>query len=91
MIVASAEPIAIRVVRHACPFCRRSRSKRQATVEHIGRCWLNPDNRTCKTCANFLPAESEPEVGYHAPEDCAAGVPLGPDVVTNCERWEAAP
>ena len=88
MTVASADPITIRVIRHVCPFCSRGRSKRAATVVHIGRCWLNPGNRTCKTCAHFMPAESEPEVGYHVPEDCAAGLTLTGAVVTGCERWE---
>lgn len=49
-------PIPVRTIRYACPFCARSRAKKAATVEHIGRCWFNPGNRTCKTCKHFKEA-----------------------------------
>jgi hypothetical protein len=45
------EPVV--VTRWRCPFCHRSRAHKQATTEHIARCWLNPAARSCKTCANY--------------------------------------
>lgn len=44
------EPIKTTVVRYKCPHCNRHHSKRKAAVEHIARCFLNPANRTCRTC-----------------------------------------
>ena len=89
----SAVPIEIQVKRYICPFCHRGRSRRPAAVEHIGRCWKNPATKACRTCSNFVPDESEPEVGWNAPEYCAAGVTLPPpshgSMVTDCEKWEA--
>lgn len=95
-----SEPISILVRRYQCAHCGRSRSKRTATAEHIGRCWLNPDNRTCKTCENFEPwtdaCGCEPGCNWGArgpnPPYCHAGVDLtGDDAlpVTNCPLWTA--
>ncbi len=92
-------PIAITVKRFKCPHCPRSRAKKSATVAHIGRCWDNPANRACRTCANFEPAEAGGCVGDRqcncpdTPQDCAAGVELpdfGGDMVTGCPLWKAA-
>ena len=76
-------PIAVKVTRFACPFCSRSRAKKAATVEHIGRCWFNPDNRTCKTCRHFEDAEKyepcypgRPCSCQHVPARCNADVSL---------------
>ncbi len=49
-------PIPVMVRRYECPRCGRRRASKQATAAHIGRCWLNPANRTCKTCKYFKPA-----------------------------------
>lgn len=96
-----ALPVTIRVTRYACPHCSRSRAKRQATIEHIGRCWKNPANRTCKTCIHFDPGGDacgcEPGCnwGSSGPEmpSCAAGRDLPDDYapVTNCPKWETQP
>ncbi len=91
-------PIAITVTRHKCPHCPRSRAKKAAIVEHIGRCWNNPDNRACRTCANFEPAVAggcygDPQCNCpDSPQNCTAGVDLpdfGGDMVTGCPMWKA--
>lgn len=86
-----AVPIEIRVTRFVCPFCRRGRSKRALTVAHIGRCWSNPATRACRTCSNYDPGYSEPDVGYVELPCCRAGVPVDSgEMVTGCPSWEAA-
>lgn len=95
------DPEAIMVKRWLCPFCRRSRSSKSATAEHIARCWLNPAVRSCKTCANLEPGYDacgcEPGCNWGSPsggipDSCAAGVdvPEGPEFpVTGCPLWRA--
>lgn len=93
--MSGPEPITVK--RWRCPFCRRSRSSRKATAEHIGRCWLNPANRTCKTCANYEYAAGGgcdglgPHFGCNdSSEECTAGVDLPADgPVTGCPLWRA--
>lgn len=63
-------PIPVRVTRYRCPHCARSHSTRTRCVQHIGRCWRNPDARGCKTCIHF----GVDITGYG--EDCVAGVNL---------------
>lgn len=68
-----SEPIVITVKRHVCPHCRTGRSKRAVAVAHIARCWHNPANRTCKSCANY---ETSPDYGPCFPgENCRCGAP----------------
>lgn len=92
------DPIPVRVTRYRCPHCARSHSARRRAVEHIGRCWFDPDNRTCKTCANYEPPESggcfgDPQCNCpDTPQNCTAGVDLpdfGGEMVTGCEKWES--
>ncbi|MER5461631.1 hypothetical protein ABT010_13275 [Streptomyces sp. NPDC002668] len=96
----TAVPVAIQVTRYACPHCARSRAKKAATVEHIARCWHNPDNRTCKTCVHFDPGGDacgcEPGCNWGSsgpvgPSCNATGQDLDFDQlpVTNCPKWEA--
>lgn len=94
-----SEPIPVLVKRYKCPFCSRSRSREQVTRDHIARCWLNPDNKTCKTCANFVPSGccgAADLYGCYAPmcstDSCDAGVelPEGPGFpVTGCPLWKS--
>jgi hypothetical protein len=72
------EPIPVRVTRYACPSCARTASSKSRAREHIARCWLDPANRGCKTCAHFRPADSADfETGYPGfPEICDVGVDL---------------
>lgn len=91
----TVEPERIKVTRYRCPFCTRSRSRKQATVEHIARCWHNPAARSCKTCANYRPAygpcAGDPQCNCgSSDEECTAGVQL-PErgLITGCEKWEA--
>lgn len=88
-----SEPIRIVAVRWSCPHCARSRAKRSATVEHIDRCWQNPDARGCKICANYQPPMSGCSGGYdcNCPpevEACAAGVDLTDGLRIHCPAWE---
>lgn len=95
------EPFKVQVTRWRCPFCGRSHSARTRCVEHMGRCWQNPANRSCKTCAFFSFDYDEPEVGYRgAGEECGKGlspqVPSEdrPDRLTfplHCPSWELSP
>lgn len=92
-----SQPIPFRVTRYRCPHCPRTGSSKALVTEHIGRCWLNPAARGCKTCVNYLePAEAcgcepgcnwgGPEGGY--PERCAAGISLAGREA--CERCGGA-
>lgn len=63
------EPVAVMVRRFECPFCKCRRSAKTALREHIGRCWLNPAARACKTCAHW---ETDP-----GGEPCFPGRPCG--------------
>jgi hypothetical protein len=74
-----AEPIPFRVLRYRCPHCPRTGSSKARITEHIGRCWLNPEVRGCKTCKHFEPYG--PENG----DGCAVGVDLsGRPACVNC-------
>lgn len=92
-------PIPITVRRFQCPHCRRTRGKKQAAVEHMGRCWKNPAVRACKTCAHFAPGGDacgcEPGCnwGSSGPDmpSCGVGRELPDDYkpVVHCPLWEA--
>lgn len=93
----TALPLRVLVVRYRCPFCSRSRSKQQATVEHIDRCWSNPDNRACRTCGNYgddwnPPRDVQSGCGCQdgGGPTCDAGVKLPADgsMVTGCPKWK---
>jgi hypothetical protein len=85
------EPIARKVTRYTCPFCRRTRSSKATIRKHMESCWWNPEAKGCKTCANFREDASEPEVGAIDPEHCTAGVVFpGLTLLVHCEKWEAA-
>lgn len=94
--LATVEPTVVTVKRYVCPFCSRGRSKRPATVEHIGRCWMNPAVRSCKTCAHLVIEWAEPEIGLSGAVFCDVDVDLDDPtleragLVTNCEKWAAA-
>lgn len=92
----TAEPIAKTVTRYGCPFCRRTRSSKKATSEHIARCWRNPEVRACLTCENFDEGSDgclgDPRCNCASGPSCFLGLPLTPEVPirSNCEKWEAA-
>lgn len=66
----SAQPIPVRVLRHACPHCGRTHSRPVRAREHMARCWQNPEVRGCKTCKHFEP------YGPEWDDECTAGVDL---------------
>jgi hypothetical protein len=77
-----SDPIKTTVVRYKCPFCNRHESRKATAVAHIARCWSNPDNKTCRTCALFVPAT------FDSPEQCDLGIDLPGDApVVNCPEW----
>ena len=90
-------PVPVTVQRFECPFCKRRRSARKAAAEHIGRCWLNPAARACKTCAHFT---DEPDGGWCLPgrpcecnrgyRQCEAGVADVTDgtIMSGCPLWQ---
>ena len=73
------EPIPVRVTRYRCPYCPRGHSTRRRAVEHIARCWRNPDVKSCKTCKHF----ERNYDGYG--DDCNLGIDLsGRPACTRC-------
>lgn len=90
----TSEPIAIKVTRYRCPHCTRSASKKPAIRDHIGRCWVNPGNRTCRTCSAYTRYPAEPDVGlFTDDEECAHECDLPGDgtPVTKCAKWTPQP
>ena len=93
---ATAEPIAVKVTRYRCPFCRRSWSSRKRAADHIGRCWLNPEARGCKTCEHWQAHYWEPifaDTGervacYELAEACRADVDISAGLRVNCPLWK---
>lgn len=77
-----SDPEKIQVTRYRCPHCRKSWSAKRATLEHMGRCWLDPQNRSCRTCDHFRPGyggtDSGWNEGWHQKEHCAVGIELHP-------------
>lgn len=90
MTEITVEPIKTTVVRWKCPHCNRHLSRRRKAVEHVDRCFLNPTNRTCRTCVHHRFEESEPETGWHLPEHCEADVEPEQWPVVNCPLWKLA-
>lgn len=84
-----SEPKVITVKRYVCPHCSRSRSKAAPIVEHIARCWNNPEVRGCKTCLLLEVELPEPEVGLSGGEFCMAdAIDLSKGLRTGCPLWE---
>lgn len=73
--------------RYRCPICRRSYSRRGTAVNHQAQCWLDPENKACRTCAHFNPRACFAET-------CSSdGEPLDSFTgkwVIGCPSWEAA-
>lgn len=96
-----SEPIKLVVTRYGCPHCRRTRSSKQAASQHMERCWWNPDARSCKTCAFYVPPSGgcgEQRCNCWSDEECAAGVDLSQydregcvhrALPIGCPTWEA--
>lgn len=92
------EPVAVMVRRFRCPFCSRTHSAARAAREHMGRCWLNPATRSCKTCANWDVEPGGEPCFPGRPCDCnhgyvqclagVAGVDRG-EIKTGCPLWRA--
>jgi hypothetical protein len=95
---AITEPEPFTVTRWRCPLCQRTHSSRLLASRHIARCWYNPAVQSCKTCIHYHSNESEPDVGWEAPEYCEAGIDLTTAAVSErtgertlpigCPRWE---
>jgi predicted alpha/beta-hydrolase family hydrolase len=85
--------VAIRVTRYACPYCHRSRSKRDAAEAHVARCFRNPAAQGCKTCASYQMAEGGSHLtGYPGcGESCEAALDISAGLRTGCELWERQP
>jgi len=97
--VMPAVPIALTVTRYRCPFCTRSRSRKAATVEHISRCWHNPEVRACLTCDHYdaggdacgcEPGCNWGNSGHPYHPSCGANLPLGENdrPVSGCPQWQ---
>lgn len=83
-------PIPFRTLRYRCPHCPRTGASKTRVTEHIGRCWLNPAARACKTCAHYRPGiPGEIDTGWPGEaEHCAIGVNLAGRKA--CERCGGA-
>ncbi|WP_435111620.1 hypothetical protein [Nocardiopsis synnemataformans] len=84
------------VTRWKCPHCSFSRSRQAVTEAHIDRCWHNPANRGCRSCAHFEPAGADDcdcRPGCRGagswPDSCRLDQDL-PDhkPITGCSLWE---
>jgi hypothetical protein len=94
-----SEPIKTTVVRWKCPHCNRHHARKHDAIAHIGRCWKNPANRTCRTCV-FFRREGDGSYCFpgrpcdcNAPETwCDADVELPADglPMIGCALWELA-
>jgi hypothetical protein len=81
----TAQPIAVKVIRHKCPFCPRTAARPVRAREHMARCWFNPEARGCKTCKHFEQDPGEIDVGLMGGEGCELGVNLaGRPACTPC-------
>jgi hypothetical protein len=88
----TAQPIAVTVTRHKCPFCPRTAARPVRAREHMARCWFNPEVRGCKTCKHFEQDPGEPDVGLMGGEGCAVGVDLtGRPQCAACKGWGTTP
>lgn len=90
-----SQPIVFTTTRFKCPYCPHSRANRKPVVEHIARCWHNPDNRGCKTCEHYSEGDNgcgAPGCGPScaSPESCDVGVDFTDGPRIHCEQWEAA-
>jgi hypothetical protein len=72
----TAQPIAVMVTRHKCPFCPRTAARPGRAREHIARCWFNPEARGCKTCKHFEQDPGGAQIGLVGGEWCNEGVDL---------------
>jgi len=60
-------------------------------VAHIARCWLNPEARGCKTCANYWPSEEGPYDQHPGwAESCGVGRDIKAGLRTGCSQWAAS-
>lgn len=95
------EPIRLQVIRWQCQFCGLTRAKRDALASHLGRCFHNPETRSCKSCANYGSEwEGGCDCGHSLCQDriarkvrfCAADDPNPPDLDeglrTGCPLWQ---
>jgi len=95
-----AAPIRTTVVRYKCPHCRRHHARRADAVDHITRCWLDPANRTCRTCEHHAKAYTAPasawcEPGHHCTcndmdEHCTVDLEPERFPVVLCPLWQLA-
>jgi hypothetical protein len=96
--MSNTEPDRIIVTRWRCPHCRRSWAGKAPAAAHIARCWLNPDNRSCKTCVNHEPATASSYEEPGSDEHCFAGIKLEAHeyregiivLPLHCPQWKQA-
>lgn len=83
-ITTAPGPVKVAVVRYDCPFCGSGfRSSRKSyVVEHMGRCWSDKANRTCRTCTFHIPPYGD------RADDCRQDVDLPDDrPMVDCPFW----
>lgn len=82
------EPIAYVTTRHRCPHCRRSYANKATAVNHMARCFTDPERRTCKTCRHDEEPYSEADTGYVVEGGCALNLTQGPSCIECGEHPE---
>lgn len=83
---------------YVCDFCPRKKrfAQKGTTARHEARCFYNPTQKACATCANFNYERDyyEPETGYgEGGPECSKGLLNNdPEASTqlrnHCEGWE---
>lgn len=71
---------------------------KEAMERHENRCFRNPENKACVTCAHFEPARSVVHQvidgyidGYHVERSCSKGIDLSQKLQSKCEshlHWD---
>ena len=89
----------IKLVRYVADGCGRRFASKKKCLEHevVCKCWSNPKNRACKTCAfayreKYNPEDGTGGDGFHCenPHNNSehSGAPEGVDYISvGCEFW----
>lgn len=78
------EPKAVVSKKWICEGCNFTSRKKYVLVDHLKRCWNNPENRACKTCEHY----QEKWRNNVNLSSCAKDIPIYHRPNDNCGSWE---